>query len=335
MAGLLGWLVPVGLLLVLTSNIIALFLPFLEIGIPFNRTTYSLPHSVQLMWEAKLYWVSILIVSFSIVFPVFKTSALLVIWFSRLNPRFRNRVIRVLEALGKWSMLDIFIVILLMTLSTDQIFFETAPKIGLNFFIFAIVGNMVFSRIVEMIDSRLNEPRDKVRVEEEEERIKLVSTTGWLGWTMPLLLIVSFASICIAVELPFLRINDILLHSNSFSIKQAIEAMWNEGRFILALFLLLFVVVAPLLNLAMVGHAWFTTTTPSSCRRRLDLIRICGEWSMMSVFLLGLGLLMTEGSEMVKTQARSGVIAIAVALATCVLSMRLSRWLMLKRLSRG
>ena len=53
---------------------------------------------------------------------------------------------------------------------------------------------------------------------------------------------------------------------------------------------------------------------------------------MMSVFLLALGLLLTEGREMVTTQVRSGAIAIAISTAICVIAIRLARWLIKRRL---
>jgi uncharacterized paraquat-inducible protein A len=159
-----------------------------------------------------------------------------------------------------------------------------------------------------------------------------LTSTGWVGWAMPLILLVAFASIIIAIELPFLRINKAILHSNSFSIVQGTDALIGERHFMLAAFMILFLIVFPLLNIAMMTHTWFTNRTPKSHFRRLEMIRIIGEWSMMSVFLLALGLLLTEGREMVTTQVRSGAIAIAISTAICVIAIRLARWLIKRRL---
>ena len=109
------WIVPAGLFFVLIANIIALFVPFLAIDF-MGLEIYSLLHSVQLMWDSGLYVIAIMIVGFSITFPLVKTLSLIVIWFVGMSPVVRHRMIRVLEAAGKWSMFDIFVVILLMVI---------------------------------------------------------------------------------------------------------------------------------------------------------------------------------------------------------------------------
>lgn len=329
-AGKLGWVIPLGLFLVLSSNVVALFLPFLEIDMIFyGKSEYMLPESVKLMWLSKLYWVAILIVVFSIIFPLLKTLSLIVIWFLRLNPHTRSRGIRVLEALGKWSMLDIFVVILLMVLSNDQIFLSTVPKIGLQFFIFAIIGNMIMSRIVEMIDSRLH-PEVHL-VSDQTKAVMPLNSTGWAGWFVPLLLVIAIISIVLAANVPFLRINDAALHSNSYSIMHAASALWEGNHYILGVFLVLFVVALPTIRILVIGWTWFTLRTKAAHVKRFDLIRIIGEWSMMSVFLLALVMIMTEGSKMVKTQVKPGLFAIVISLAVCLACIWLSRWVLRRR----
>lgn len=326
-AGRKGWLVPLGLVTVLVSNVFALFLPFLDIDVVFKGATqYKLPESVKLMWEAKLYWVAILIVGFSIIFPIAKTIGLLLLWFGRVRIGRRRRSIRILETLGKWSMLDIFVVILLMTLSNEQFFLSTIPRVGLLFFIFAIIGNMVMSRIVAVIDERVHPDPDALSV--DPERILPLARTGGLGWALPLLLIVSLVSILVAVDVPFLRINDIMLHSDTYSVIDASSAMWAQGHYALAGFLVLFVGVVPAVRILLIGWVWFSRRTRAQHLRGFEWIRISGEWSMMSVFLLALVMIMTEGQEMVQTQMRDGLWAIIASTALCVSSLWLARWLM-------
>ena len=327
LAGLKGWLIPVGLILVLVSNVIALMLPFLDIDVVLKgHSEYKLPESVKLMWEMKLYWVSILIVVFSIVFPLAKTIALIVTWFLKVPPLLRRRFILLLESLGKWSMLDIFVVILLMVLSNNQIFLSTKPRAGLIFFIFAIIGNMIMSRIMEVVDGRLY---PKVEQEETEEKDFIpLGSTGGIGWAMPLLLIVSFVSIIVAVDVPFLKINDILLRSHSYSVVEATGALWNESRYVLAAFLIFFVGVMPLVRILYIGWIWFNQGSGTLHERRFDQVRVMGEWSMMSVFLLALVMILTEGGELVRTQLKNGLWAILASTMVCVISLWIARFLL-------
>ena len=326
-AGVRGWLVPIGLLMVLVSNVIALFLPFLDIDVVLKGSSqYKLPESVLLMWESGLYWVAILIVCFSIIFPLAKTIFLLITWFLKLRPDRRKSFIRMLEALGKWSMLDVFVVILLMVLSNEQIFLSTTPRVGLTFFIFAIIGNMIMSRIVATIDDRLHPEPDAVS--KDKTVFMPMDSTGAVGWIVPLLLVISFTSIVVAVNAPFLRINDILLHSNSYGIMQATTALWSEERVVLGIFLFLFVAVLPTIRILLIGRLWFSRKTRAEHYKRMDLIRISGEWSMMSVFLLALVMILTEGKTLVNTDISPGLYAIMISTAVCVTSLWTARWLL-------
>ena len=320
-----------GLFLVLGSNLVALVMPFLDIDVILKgRMQYKLPESVWLMWTKGLYWVAILIVVFSIIFPLAKTIALIITWFLKLRVDRRKRFIQVLELLGKWSMLDIFVVILLMVLSNSQVFLSTIPRVGLVFFIFAIIGNMVMSRIVEIVDDRVH-PRPG-RSDDGGTPFMPLNTTGGLGWAVPLLLVASLGSIAVAVELPFLRINDVLLYSNAYSVFEGFKALWDQERIVLSLFLICFVGVLPTLRMLLVLRLWFSTATRGEHLRRLDTIRIVGEWSMMSVFLLALVMMVTEGGQMVRTEIRGGMYAVMVSTALCYVTLFIVRRLLRVRL---
>tara|TARA_B100001059_G_C17814273_1_gene574158 strand:+ start:907 stop:1956 length:1050 start_codon:yes stop_codon:yes gene_type:complete len=322
LAGRKGWIVPSGLLFVLLANLTALFVPFLSIDF-MGKEVYSLPHSVQLMWETKLYLIAILIVVFSITFPLFKTVSLILIWFSRIKPANRHRFIHLLESAGKWSMFDIFVVILLMVISTKQNFINTEPQIGLMFFIIAIIGNMLMSRVVATLDRKLNLDTAS-NFADDKTVLEPLNSAGRIGWLMPFLVLSGIISLIYAIELPFFKINNIPLFSKSYSIHTAIEALFLDGRLVLTVFMVLFLCVAPLLSLVLIGQCWMFHKTRQQISKRLELIRIVGEWSMLSVFLMALSIVVTEGEQMVKTEIRPGIYAIIVAIAFSVLCTRLS-----------
>lgn len=317
-----GWLIPLGLIIVLLANITALFVPFLAIDF-MHKEVYSLPHSVQLMWETKLYLISILIVAFSITFPLVKTLSLLAIWFIKMKPLTRHRFIRLLEAAGKWSMFDIFVVILLMVISTKQTFIDTEPQIGLLFFMIAIIGNMLMSRLMATVDQRVNFNQEEL-FGGEKKLYEPLESTGGIGWLMPFLLLGGFISIIYAIELPFFKINNIPLFSKTYSIHSAIEALFTDGRYTLTIFMVLFLCVAPMLSLVLIGQCWLFHQTRYQISRRMGLIRIVGEWSMLSVFLMALAIVVTEGEQMVKTEIKPGIYAIITAIAFTVVCTRLA-----------
>lgn len=80
--------------------------------------TFTLRSSLKAMWEAEAYYVAILIVFGSAVWPYIKMFAMLATWFwpveagSRGEHR-RGRVARILDLAGKFSLIDGFVMILL------------------------------------------------------------------------------------------------------------------------------------------------------------------------------------------------------------------------------
>ena len=76
---------------------------------------FSLGSSVRDMWRAGTYPLSILIAVFSGGWPYLKLALMLFAWFAppaRLHPTRRGRMLAVVDAFGKWSLVDAFVMIL-------------------------------------------------------------------------------------------------------------------------------------------------------------------------------------------------------------------------------
>ncbi|ELP86097.1 hypothetical protein EIN_327440 [Entamoeba invadens IP1] len=86
-----------------------------EIQMPVS--TFGLVDSVRDMWTAGVYPLSILILVFSGIWPYTKLIFLLFSWFtpaSILKPSIRGGILSVLDALGKWSFLDSYVMTLMI-----------------------------------------------------------------------------------------------------------------------------------------------------------------------------------------------------------------------------
>ena len=155
-AGIRGWLIPLGLILVLFSNVVALFLPFLDIEVVLKGSSeYKLPESVKLMWETGLYWVAILIAGFSLVFPFVKLLSLFTLWFFPMRVSTRGRGLRILGSLGRWSLLDVFVALVLIVLAHEQgSLFVTDVKPGLYLFLLAILMAMSTGEFMAVLHER-------------------------------------------------------------------------------------------------------------------------------------------------------------------------------------
>ena len=95
--------------------------------------TRSILGTVSELWNSSDHLVSFLILLFSIIVPVAKACALLVSLRVR-RPNLRNRLTRVVDVIGKWSMADVFVVaVFLAFLATrDQV---QATALSVPFFL--------------------------------------------------------------------------------------------------------------------------------------------------------------------------------------------------------
>ncbi len=92
---------------------------------------FSMAKSTIEMWNAGAKSLAILIVMFSGVWPYTKQLVTLVVWFlptKRVSSDRRGKILNWLDALGKWSMVDIFV--LLMTLASFRLSVESPDHLS-------------------------------------------------------------------------------------------------------------------------------------------------------------------------------------------------------------
>ena len=107
--------VPVLLLASLVLVGLGLWLPALETKkLVVSVSSYSILSGVGSLYRNGHWPTATLVAAFSILFPAVKLLGLAGTWFLPLHPDRRARAVRILEALGKWSMLDVFVVTILM-----------------------------------------------------------------------------------------------------------------------------------------------------------------------------------------------------------------------------
>jgi paraquat-inducible protein A len=309
-----GWVIPILLCVSLTANILALILPFLEIDEVFHaKVIYSLPHSVHLMWEHKLYIISFLILGFSIIFPFVKISALFAAWFLPWKSTTRATFLHWIELLGKWSFMDIFVVILLLALTNKQTMITSKIHIGVYFFVGAITLSMITSQIILGIAR-------KIVAEEEGEhtycpkRHWMLFEQLYIGWTVPLLVIVSAAALIDSIHATFLRISQFLLISRSYSIYDTIELLQANKHWVLFIIVVGSMVFIPLIRLALLFVIWII---PMKVKRHIQgkmILEAMSRWSMLDVFGIALFLVASEGKDLVKTEIQPGLYTVVIAI---------------------
>jgi paraquat-inducible protein A len=88
---------------------------------------------------------------FSFVFPIGKLLLLSWIWFAPMNPARRRDLLHWLEELGRWSMLDVFAVAILIVATKLGPLAQVSPLPGVTWFCAAILLSMVATIRVRLL----------------------------------------------------------------------------------------------------------------------------------------------------------------------------------------
>lgn len=131
---------------------VGLALPVMSIKrLIFWKDDYSIVAGVRALWDENYHALAAIIFAFSVAFPAVKLGAMLAIWFAPLTDRTRRRWLWWLAALGRWSMLDVFVVALTIVLTRAHAFADVAPRVGLYIFAGAVVLTTIVSLEMERL----------------------------------------------------------------------------------------------------------------------------------------------------------------------------------------
>jgi paraquat-inducible protein A len=144
--------VPLLILMSFTLLLIALSLPLMKVQkMVLWKNEYSVIAGVHGLWEQGQYALAVILFFFSVVFPIFKLAVLACVWFVRLADQKRELVLHWLGILGKWSMLDVFVVAILIVLVKLGPLAKVEPQRGLYWFAAAILFSMITSMYVDSL----------------------------------------------------------------------------------------------------------------------------------------------------------------------------------------
>ena len=86
-----------------------------------------------------------------LLFPTVKLLSLTGLWFYPLSDAQRLKAIEWLSKLGRWSMVDVFVLAIMIVLTKTSPLTKAEPRIGLYIFAAAVVLSMVAAMRVEAL----------------------------------------------------------------------------------------------------------------------------------------------------------------------------------------
>jgi len=153
-----GWdrLVPAALLAALALLAAGLALPVMTVDRFFVFSShFSILQSLDALWRNREYLLFAAVGLFSVVFPAAKLGTGLALWFCA-DPKSERgaRLLAWIDGLGRWSMLDVFLLaILLVTIRSQGVGART--EIGLYLFAAAVVTSILAAQWLRAAMRRL------------------------------------------------------------------------------------------------------------------------------------------------------------------------------------
>jgi paraquat-inducible protein A len=293
-------LVPVLALLAAAVTLgIGLGLPVITLRTGLAHDSYSVLGGIVDLASSGEVLLALIVLAFSVVFPVAKLGALALVLFRPVPEERRARLLRSLERLGRWSMLDVFVIAILIGSVHLGILSEAYAERGIYVFAGGILLSMLATLAVQRALVRAREP------------VHVPRSTLAERWSSLLALALFALGLC----LPLMVVEKFRFWDHEYSVLDASRRMLAEGEYVLAGAVLFFVVLLPLARL--IGIAllrWFRAS-----ERFARVVLGLEKWAMLDVFGLALLVVVAKLGALASVETRVGF---WLLLAAAALSLR-------------
>lgn len=146
-----GFLIPLALT-ALFLFIPAMFLPFMTIEINGIKNTSTIYQSVVSLSKQGSWFIAIIVLVASILIPIGKLVALLILEITKkssLSATLRSKLLSFVEVVGKWSMLDVFLLAMMVTVLKLKPWMNVTVEPGALFFAMVVIFTMLASQCFE------------------------------------------------------------------------------------------------------------------------------------------------------------------------------------------
>lgn len=146
--------VPLALLVAIVALYFGLSLPVIKVKGIFVATEYSVWGGVKGLWEDSEHLLAIIVFLFSFATPIAKLALIARLWFAPMLAASRRRVLEWMEGVGRWSMLDVFAVAILIVVNKIGKTSPVTAMAGVYWFCGAILLSMTLTWSVRRLALR-------------------------------------------------------------------------------------------------------------------------------------------------------------------------------------
>lgn len=275
----------------------------------YEDSDYSVIGGLVEFWRTGDYLIGALIFLFSGVFPVVKLAAMLWLWFAPTVREERRRNLRIIEPLGKWSMLDVLVVIL----------FAGAVKLGFLADAMVLPGAYVFGAaiLLSMIAAVLMDATvgaGELPANDPSRR----------AYGLPLVALLGLLLFAGGLFFPLMQVEKWVFWKEEYSILTGFFKLVIDGELVMAIGFLIFVILLPLAHYCMQLSLAVFHLLGRGGGRGVAWLAEMESWVMTDVFALALFVAVIRLSSWTSVEPRSGLYLFAGAV---VLSPLVSFWL--------
>lgn len=265
--------VPLVAATALGALLTGIWLPALVFDNLFGDDTFSVLSGIWGFFESGNLLLALLLFGFSVLFPIAKLIGILVLWFVPVPPAARRAAVDWLEVLGKWSLLDAFVIS--VVIGTVQLGWlsEARAEPGAYVYLAAILLSLVATLLLR---SAVGEPRGSASA----------FSRGGMLVTVPAAVLYGAG-----LSLPLLDVEKGWFWGHRYSLLRGIRELLAGGEWLLGLALAVFVVVLPSLRLLALCVLRAVRSADPRWRRLLAAV---DRWSMLDVFALALLVVFTK-----------------------------------------
>ena len=159
----------------LTPYVFAVSLMFLCAGVilPIVRVSslllfsdrISIVSSIHSLWKSNEYFIALIIVAFSIALPIAKILIADYAWRGCSYIRAQQgRSIVLLEWVGRWSMLDVLVIALIIVSLKSSMFGDATSELGIYFFSASVLFSALGVTLIRRTMKRYSNPNTPIRV---------------------------------------------------------------------------------------------------------------------------------------------------------------------------
>ena len=268
----------------------------------FWSTEHSLISTVRALIRDGQLFLGIIVLVFSIVFPVLKLLYLLLVsTLPNLEIRRQRRRLRALEWLGKWSMHDVLVLALTIFFIKSQSIYDAASLSGVYFFTAAVM-----LMILSYAWLRADGGSESVLVPETVEAE--MPASAFRNFGLSFLIILGTVFFALGVILPVIRFTTVYVWTNEHSIATIIWALYKNEEFFLCVVLFAFSIFFPFLKLFyLLTLVTSPDLNPEFRAKSISTMEWLGRYSMTDVMVLALMIFYVNSSGYTEATVLPGV----------------------------